>query len=209
MTDGIPLILIRHGATNWNRELRFQGQADVPLSTAGREDIKTWKVPADCAAFDWVSSPQSRAVETAMMLGHDPERVPALTEMSWGAWQGQRINDLGEDVRTLKARQYTDGLDFKAPDGESPREVQRRIKPWLKSIHRPTVAVCHNRVILAAYALATDWDMTTPPPSKLKTPALHEFHVTDGVLTINRLNHPLSGAVTDNNTTFTHKEIAA
>ena len=70
------------------------------------------------------------------------------------------------------------GLDFQAPGGESPRDVQARLRPFLRdraTSGRPTVAVCHKGIIRAIYALAADWDMTCKPPVKLKDNCVHVF----------------------------------
>ena len=63
------LILIRHGETDWNRELRFQGHADVPLNDVGQEQAR--RVAARLASESvrlLVSSDLQRAVQDGHAL---------------------------------------------------------------------------------------------------------------------------------------------
>ncbi|MCH7487137.1 MAG: histidine phosphatase family protein [Proteobacteria bacterium] len=192
-----PLALIRHGPTEWNRDGRIQGRADVPLDAQGREAVTAWTLPRNLEGYRWVASPLSRAVETARILGAEPDLEPSLVEMDWGRWEGLRIEDLrgelGRDIEDNESR----GLDFRPPEGESPRDVQRRIAPWLATVAalgQATVAVTHKGVIRAAYALASGWDMTAKPPQKLNDNAVHNFLIDgDRSLLIDRLNVPLEG----------------
>ena len=36
----IPLLVIRHGATDWNEAGLIQGRTDRPLSAAGRDEVR-------------------------------------------------------------------------------------------------------------------------------------------------------------------------
>ena len=178
-----PLLLIRHGATEWNASGRLQGRADIGLSAAGRAEVAGWRLPAGFADARWRTSPLRRARETAALLTEGPVAVePRLIEMDWGAWEGLRAAEL--DAQELAANEAL-GLDFRPPGGESPREVAARIRAlaaelaaarwtgpttgdrsWVPS-ETPVVAVCHKGVIRAALALATGWDMRTRPPLRL------------------------------------------
>lgn len=187
------LILMRHGPTSWNKEFRLQGRTDIPLSAAGRKSVATWRlVPEITKTSIWYSSPLCRAVETAALLGHRDAMVePALTEMSWGEWEGRTLEDLNK-TQEYSHLSFRDGLDFRPPGGESKRDIIDRLRPfWARVAARdvPVVAITHKGVIEATMAVATGWDMRTKRPAKVGLGASHLFEVDqDGVLSVIRLN---------------------
>jgi probable phosphoglycerate mutase len=186
------LALIRHMPTVWNRDGRLQGRRDTPLDP---DAVPRWRLPTELAACRFLSSPLGRARETAALLGIEPRLDDRLTEMSWGEWEGHTLRELRStfaDIDELEAQ----GLDFHAPGGESPRDVQARVAPLLAEIAAaaaPTVAVTHKGVIRAVFALATGWNMLGKPPHRLDWSAAQLFRLDlAGRPGIERLNLSLA-----------------
>jgi len=182
------LALLRHADTAWSVEGRIQGAMDLPLLPAQSPSI-----PHELKSLRVVTSPLRRCVETAALLGApQAEREPRIAEMRWGEWQGRRLEalrgELGEAMRENEAR----GWDFRAPGGESPREVLARVRPWLAEVAAravPTLAVTHRGVIRAVLADALGWDLRGKPPVKLDWAAAHLFDLApDGRPRVARLN---------------------
>ena len=185
----IPLLLIRHGITDWNALKRLQGRSDRPLSEKGKAEVQGWSIPKEFRDFHCVSSPLVRARDTALLLGKEPEIMMALTEMSWGDWEGENWQDLQVSLGPgVMSAHETLGLDFRPDGGESPREVQQRIIPWLETLHQPTLAVSHNGVMQALYSLASGWQMTDKAPIKFRHGEAHLFEVSSGQVSIGRMN---------------------
>lgn len=183
------LALLRHGNTAWSAAGRIQGRSDPVLSDEGRASLKALRLPAACHGMRVVTSPLARCVETAALLGAaQAAREPLIREMSWGAWEGRRLEELraelGEAMRENEAR----GLDFRPDGGESPREVLARVLTWLSTLSEPTLAITHRGVIRAVLAAATGWDMRGKPPAKLDWNAFHLFRVDGGKPRVERLN---------------------
>ena len=190
-----PLLVIRHGMTDWNEAALIQGRTDRPLSAAGRAEVERWTVPHGWSQARCLSSPLIRALETARLLGLSPMAEPRLIEMSWGVWEGQSLAALraahGGDMAENEKR----GLDFRPPGGESPRDVQARLRPLLAELTGPTIAVTHKGVLRALYALASGWDMTGKPVQKLLNRCAHQFEIdAAGEPRIVALNIPLQAS---------------
>ena len=187
------LALIRHMPTEWNAAGVLQGRSDPPLAL---DVAREWRLPAELDGFAWLTSPLLRAAETARRLGiRDAVGEPRLTEMAWGEWQGASLAALRARLGAEMALAEAMGLDFRPPGGESPREVQARVKPLLAEIARsgrPTAAITHKGVIRAVLSLATGWDMRDKPPHRLSWSAAHLFRLdAAGRPVVARLNLPL------------------
>jgi broad specificity phosphatase PhoE len=165
------LLLIRHGRTPWNECGRIQGHRDIGLSAAGCAEIAARRIPTEYANFRWYASPLTRAVETARLLGaRDLKTDARLVELHWGEWQGWTRRGLREHLGDAFADNEARGLAFRPPGGESPSELQLRLREWLAEVctaEKPVVAVTHKGVIQMAFALATGWDLVSRPPVRL------------------------------------------
>ncbi|MBT3789943.1 MAG: histidine phosphatase family protein [Alphaproteobacteria bacterium] len=199
------LALIRHGRTAWNDEVRMQGQTDIPLSDAGYLQIRDHigvALNPELAGFYWMSSPLKRARTTAGLLcGFAPPLEPALMEMNWGDWEGRTLADLRAELGPALQENEDKGLDFRPAGGESPRDVQQRLKSWMSDIAgtRPGItAVCHKGVIRAVMALAYNWDMMGKAPVKLDWTSAHIFELDrDGSPRPWKMNVPVGEPLTN------------
>ena len=84
---------MRHAASTWNEEHRWQGWADPPLSESGREEAQAIAaIIRSLHPLKIFSSDLTRASETAAVIasvaGLDVTLDPALRERDIGLWTG-------------------------------------------------------------------------------------------------------------------------
>jgi broad specificity phosphatase PhoE len=87
------LILTRHGETEWNREGRVQGHADIPLNGTGIAQAQRLAADLLHLELDAVyASDLLRASVTASIVaeprGLEVVLLPALRERDFGTWEG-------------------------------------------------------------------------------------------------------------------------
>ena len=167
------LYYMRHGETDWNVAGRLQGQRDVPLNARGRgqasrcgailRDLFAQR-SIDPASLDYQSSPLLRARESmelaraALGLAADGYRAePALTEISFGDWEGFTIAQLhAHDPQRIAAREH-DKWHFLPPGGESYQMVAARMRAWYDGLVCDTVVAAHGgtaRGLIASLGIA-------------------------------------------------------
>lgn len=175
----IRLALIRHGHTAWNRAGRIQGRTDIPLDPEAEAHLAQLAFPAPWHQAELASSPLERARRTGQLIsGREPITEPALTEMDWGAWEGKHgtilVNDPNADYRHIEDW----GWSYRPPGGESPDDVRARLLPWVESLKKDTVAVCHIGIMRVLMAQATGWDFSGPAPFRVKRDRLFIIEIT-------------------------------
>lgn len=87
------ILIARHGESDWNREKRWQGHADRPLTEHGREQAHALAERLAHIELDAVySSDLRRASDTAGVVaerqGLELSELPELREVDVGSWSG-------------------------------------------------------------------------------------------------------------------------
>ena len=132
------LLIVRHGETTWNREGRYQGRTDVPLSDEGKAQARALGqrlagLPITIA----LTSPLARTRRTAEAVLGDRKVVlepeDALIEISHGKWEGHLASDIehshAEMFGTWRTR--PDRHVPAGPDAETLGDVEERAWPVL------------------------------------------------------------------------------
>lgn len=153
----LRLTLVRHGATAWNENGRFQGWADVPLSERGREQAD--RLRARLAGVSWdrvIASDLGRAMETARRIAPDRplETDARLRELHFGAWDGLTWDACVARDGDLVRRWVDDPDAVPPPEGETAAVFAARVGAALDALpaEGSALVVAHAGTIHAALA---------------------------------------------------------
>ena len=158
LNPSLLIYLTRHGETHYNRQNRFNGRTDSPLTEVGvaeahRQGRVLSKVIEPESGLRIVSSPLGRAVHTAeiirdqmRMTGQEIQTDPRLTEISFGEWEGLTIEEIRARFPGEWERRHQNMWTYVVPGGESYEMVARRATSWLREAQGPMLVVTHGGV---------------------------------------------------------------
>jgi broad specificity phosphatase PhoE len=127
----VEIVLVRHGETEWSRDLRHTGRTDIPLTDIGREEARMLRAPLTQWRFARVyTSPLSRAEETCRLAGlaDEAQTTEALLEWDYGEYEGITT----KEIRAGRPDWYLwrDGC----PSGETAEDVGARVDPLIAEL---------------------------------------------------------------------------
>ena len=191
-------MLVRHGETDWNRERRYQGQRDTPLSATGRAQAEAAGrlLAGERLQAVW-SSPLQRARETAAAIavpqGLTVQVDEAFGEMRFGQWEGLTVDDVSARFPALY-RQWADTPHLVVPPGaETLDEVRARALKGLEDLREAhdgqtvclvTHGVTSRILILEALGLGLDriWSL------QVSLTGITELEFRDDWAVVHRMN---------------------
>ncbi|GLC36423.1 hypothetical protein PLESTM_000444800 [Pleodorina starrii] len=160
------LLLVRHGQTDWNAEMRLQGHQDPPLNDVGVQQAQELSAALREEAFDAVySSDLRRALQTAEAIvagragGMQIRTSAGLRERKLGVLEGLTLPEAAarqpEAFRLLRLHDEATAV----PGGESPNQMRERVVAELEGIAsehpgQTVLVVAHGGVLHAVYRQA-------------------------------------------------------
>lgn len=164
-TNQVEIVLIRHGKTEGNKEKRYIGRTDQPLSEEGIAGIKEGQgqYPAVEKVY---ASPMKRTRQTAGLIYPEqtPEIIENLREMDLGIFEGKNHAELKHKPSYILwvATRGKTGI----PEGESMKDFGKRTMDGLKEVLsdmqaegiKKAAVVAHGGTIMSIVSQLADGD---------------------------------------------------
>ena len=139
----MEIILVRHGQTDSNLEMRYSGQTDSKLTSNGRNQVeRTAQMLFERldGRFDSIfTSPLSRAYDTARIIvrrfGLQEStivKVKELTEVNFGIFENLQYSEIIEKYPEEYRKWRDDWENHVIKNGESSRMVYDRVSGFFK-----------------------------------------------------------------------------
>lgn len=188
----IDLWLVRHGETDWNRELRFQGHLDAPLNGLGLQQAQRLGLHlAEQSPRPLLVSDLLRTRQTAHPLSEHwqtlAEPQTLWREQAFGVIEGLTLAEVRERHSEVIAGWRRHDPDFAPEGGESRRQFHARVMQAVQALvarceregwHAPVV-VSHGGVLDMVYRSATGQSLAGPRECEIPNAGLNCVR-TDG-----------------------------
>ena len=190
------LVIVRHGETRWNREMRIQGYRDSDLTAAGIAQARA--VAARLAAESFaalLSSDLGRAEHTARIIaehtGHEVRAESALRERNYGILEGLTREEFFSRHPAHFERHDSRDPDYIIPEGESQRGFVARISAAFNALAdkyagQRIVVVSHGGVLTAFYRHVSGTAMNAPRTLVLPNASYNVFARRSGKWAVER-----------------------
>jgi len=165
------LLLCRHGQTDFNASLRFQGQLDEPLSELGRQQAQLLAGRLAEESVDVAyTSDLCRAHETATVaLAGRPIPLhvdPRLREIAFGRWEGMTFAEIKDKYPDDVAARDRDRVHYAMPGGESLAQLGQRVRSFMEDVlprheGQSMLFVAHGGTVNAVISTLLDIPLTS------------------------------------------------
>jgi probable phosphoglycerate mutase len=188
------LLIVRHGETDFNRQLRFQGQVDVPLNATGLEQAGRLARRLAGEPFEGlIASDLQRAWQTAEPLAasraQPAARLPALREQAFGLVEGLTAPEIQARHPELWEGWLRHDPDFAMPGGESTRQFHARVVQAVRELAeanagRRLVIVTHGGVLDMLWRTVHGLPLAGPRQCAIPNTGLNRLRWQGGTLDI-------------------------
>ena len=199
------LILVRHGQTDWNVELRYQGQTDVPLNDIGQAQVEALGRRLASEHLDAIhASDLQRAWSTAEAVAahHEIDVQPdaRLREILIGEWEGLTYAEMQARDPERLARWFEDPARVSSPGGETVEQLAARMGAVLEELRagdeESTVLLAsHGGALRVMLCLALGMPPAERWRLRLDGASVSELHLykEGAILTLLNDTHHLAG----------------